>query len=249
MWIVRTALGLMLAAGMLLGQRSQTGDVEEGSRLYGANCNNCHGPKGDMIVGVDLGHGKFRRAATDEDLIRIITTGIPGTGMPPASIPRAQAAAIAAYLRSLAPETMAGGGDPVRGKALFAEKGCTGCHRILGVGSRTGPDLSEIGSFRRAAELQESIVNPDAEIQPDNRTFKAVTRDGATITGRVINEDGFTVQMIDSRERLLSLNKADLRESSFAKNSGMPSYKDRLSPPELADLVTYLTSLKRMDSK
>jgi putative heme-binding domain-containing protein len=246
MWIVRIGCALV-AAGALMAQQ---GNVDEGGRLYRSNCSNCHGITGDMIAGVDLGHGKFRRASTDEDLIHIITTGISGTGMPPANMPQSQAASIVAYLRSLAgPGAGAGNGDPVRGKELFAAKGCAGCHRILGTGSRVGPDLSEIGSFRRAPELEQSILDPGANVQPDNRTFNAVTRDGTAITGRVINEDAFTLQVLDSHERLLSLNKADLREYSFAKGSAMPSYKGKLSQQELADLVNYLLSLKRMDSK
>jgi putative heme-binding domain-containing protein len=242
---LRLALLVLVSAGSLLAQGPR---VDAGKQLYLANCSNCHGPSGNLIVGVDLGHNKFRRASTDEELVGIITKGIPGTGMPPASIPPQQALNIVAYLRSLAPSA-AVPGDPAKGQALFASKGCVGCHRVLGTGSRVGPDLSEIGSFRKPAELEQSILDPDAAIEPDNRTFKAVTKDGTTITGRVINEDGFTFQVIDSKERLLSLNKTDLKEYSFAKNSGMPSFKDRLSPEELTDLVAYLNSLKRMDSK
>ncbi len=226
---------------------AQSPEVEAGRQQYSANCANCHGASGDLIVGVDLGHNKFRRASTDDDLAGIITKGIPGTGMPPANMSRPQALTIVAYLRSLAPTATAG--DTGKGRALFEAKGCTGCHRILGTGSRTGPDLSEIGSFRKPAELEQSILDPDASIEPDNRTFKAVTKDGSAITGRVINEDGFTVQVLDSKERLLSLTKSDLKESSFATKSGMPSFKDRLTPEELTDLVAYLTTLKRMDSK
>ncbi len=120
---------------------------------------------------------------------------------------------------------------------------------MLGTGSKMGPDLSEIGSFRRPPELTQSILDPDAEIKPNNRTFEAVTRDGTTITGRVINVGDFPFQIVDSRGRLLTLDKAKLREFSFSDKSDMPSYKDKLSTQEVADLVTYLMSLKRMDSK
>lgn len=240
---------LILVAAPLAAQRGGGQDprVREGSNLYGANCSSCHGPKGDLIAGVDLGHNKFRRASTDDDLIRIITTGIPGTGMPPANMPREQAALIVTYLRSLGPTS--GSGDAAHGKELFASKGCQGCHRVLGVGPRTGPDLSEIGSFRRANELQQSILDPDAEIQPENRAFTATLRDGTKISGHVINEDGFTVQILDSHEKLRSIAKADLREYAYSDHSTMPSYKDKLTPEELNDLVAYLLSLKRMDSK
>jgi hypothetical protein len=71
-----------------------------------------------------------------------------------------------------------------------------------------------------------------------------VTNDGQTITGRRLNEDTFTVQLIDDQERMLSLAKADLREYTILKASPMPSYRDTLTGQEMADLVAYLGSLK-----
>ena len=245
--IVTLGSGLLLAqdhAGFKSGQ-----DAEAGAQLFFANCSNCHGVDGATVPGVDLARNKFKTASTDDDLIQIILKGVPGTGMPPTNLPRDLASNIVAYLRSLVVPTVFNGGDAKRGHDLFTSKGCTNCHRVLGTGSRTGPDLSEIGSMRKPKELDESILDPDADIKPNNRTFKAVTRDGTTITGRVINRDTFTFQVIDSKERLLMLEKAELREFSFSDKSAMPSFKDKLAPAERADLVTYLMSLKRMDSK
>lgn len=200
-----------------------------------------------MIVGVDLGHGKFKRASTDAELSRIILNGIPGTGMPPNTMAPAQAASIVAYLRAIG--TTGTSGDAANGQRLFASSGCANCHGVLGQGSRVGPDLSEIGSFRKPAELEQSLRDPDAEIQPENRTFRAVAKDGTAITGRVLDEDAFGMRIIDSKARLLSLNKAELREYSFAPKSGMPSFAGKLSDKEIADVVAYLSSLKRMDAK
>ena len=244
---------VMMGAGLLLAQDhagfNPGQDVEAGTQLFFANCSNCHGVDGATIPGVDLGHNKFKTAVTDEDLIRIVMNGVPGTGMPPGNLSRELASNIVAYLRSLVVPTVFNGGDAERGHHLFASKGCTNCHRVLGTGSRTAPDLSEIGSMRKPKELEQSILDPDAEIKPNNRTFNAVTRDGTAIAGRVINRDSFTFQVIDSKGRLLMLEKAELREFSFSDKSAMPSFKGTLEPAEVADLVTYLMSLKRMDSK
>jgi putative heme-binding domain-containing protein len=118
------------------------------------------------------------------------------------------------------------------------------CHRVNGNGSRVGPDLSDIGKLRRAVEIEQSLVAPNDEILPQNRSFRAVTRGGQMITGRLLNQDMFSIQIIDSNEKLLSLKRADLREAEFLKDSPMPSYRDKLSSTELANLVAYLASLK-----
>jgi hypothetical protein len=71
-----------------------------------------------------------------------------------------------------------------------------------------------------------------------------ITKSGDTITGRLLNIDSFTVQLLDSKERLLSFPKTSLQESAFIDKSPMPSYRDKLTSQELADLIAYLVSLK-----
>jgi len=244
-------IALFASALGLRAQHSFTPiDVEDGGRLYRANCSICHGAQGDGIAGVDLGHGKFRRAKDDDDVAAIIRTGIAGTAMPPNNFSDFQSLTIVAYLHSIADATAAStsGGDPAHGKAIYDGKGgCASCHRIRGEGSRTGPDLSDIGNLRLAGELERSIAEPDAEILAQNRTFRAVTKEGATITGTLLNEDKYSVQLLDSTGRLVSLRRANLKESGVLERSPMPSYKDKLSKSELADLVSYLGSLKGVE--
>ena len=136
-------------------------------------------------------------------------------------------------------------GDSSRGKALYDGKGaCATCHRVNGLGSRLGPDLSDVGQLRRAVDLERSLLEPDAEVLGTNRFYRVTTKDGVTTTGRLLNLDTFTVQMLDSKERLRSFVKSDLRDHGFADKSPMPSYKTTLSAQELADVVSYLMSLK-----
>jgi putative heme-binding domain-containing protein len=235
-------------AGALLAQHSYTpADVQEGGRLFRANCVLCHGPEGDQVPGIDLGHGRFRQTYSEDALVKIIQNGIAGTAMPPNNLQDFQAEVVVAYLRSLANSgrTVTGNGDAVKGKALFAGKGnCAGCHRVNGNGSRVGPDLSDIAALRRTVEIERSLLEPNEEILPQNRYYRAVTKQGETITGRLLNVDTFTVQMLDAKERLISLQRSDLRESGFVNNSPMPSFRDKLSSQELADVVAYLVSLK-----
>ncbi len=241
------------AAAMAFAQHSYTSaDVEDGGKLFRGNCVGCHGVDGDLVPGIDLGHGKFRRASTDDDLVNTIRTGIPGTPMPPGNYTEFQAATIVAYLRSMAATGRGSGiaGDAARGKILFDGKGgCLTCHRVGQTGSRVGPDLSGIGSQRRPANIEQSILKPDAEILPQNRFYRVVTGDGTAVTGRLLNRDTFSVQLIDTNERLRSFTISGLREHGFVEKSPMPSYADKLTPQEVADLVGYLESLKGIDTK
>jgi putative heme-binding domain-containing protein len=242
-------LSLWIAmAGALLAQHSYTpADIQEGGRLFRANCVLCHGPEGDQVAGIDLGHGRFRQTYSEDALVKIIQNGIAGTAMPPNNLQDFQAEIVVAYLRSIASSgrTVTGNGDAAKGKVLFAGKGnCASCHRVNGSGSRVGPDLSDIAALRRTVEIERSLLEPNEEILPQNRYYRAVTKQGETITGRLLNVDTFTVQMLDAKERLVSLQRQDLRESGFVNDSPMPSFRDKLSSQELADVVAYLVSLK-----
>jgi len=244
---------LLAAAGTLFAQQNYTpGDVEDGRRLYVASCAVCHGPEGESVPGVELDHGRFRHGSSDDDLVDIIRKGIPGTAMPPHTFTAFQARSVVAYLRFMAASPSRGPastGDPVGGKAVFESKGCLNCHRVNGNGARLGPELTDIGSLRRAAELERSVLDPDAEVLPQNRFIRLVTRDGATINGRLLNQDAFTIQLFDSKDHLVSLSKSNLKEYSFVDKSPMPSFRDKLSPKELSDLVSYLVSLKGIDKQ
>jgi putative heme-binding domain-containing protein len=253
--ILGLLLGLGLATGLDADLRAlqlrpgeySPADIQYGSRLFAAQCATCHGPAGDAVAGVDLRNGPLRRAASDADLSRLIASGIPGTAMPPQKFSAPELVALVAYIRNMRDfdSRAVSLGDANRGKALFAGKaGCLTCHRVAGNGRRTGPDLTAIGNLRSAGVLERSLLEPTETMLPFNRSVRAVTRDGRIINGRRLNEDTYTVQLIDDQERLLSLDKGDLREYTVLKTSAMSSYRDKLSRQELADLLAYLVTLK-----
>jgi len=247
-------LSIILIAGQLAGAQSTAhpgdyapADIAYGARLYDAQCTTCHGANGDGVGGVDLKSGKFRNAASDQDLLRVITTGIPGTGMQAFRFDPSEIAGIIAYLRNMNAFDRGSvkAGDPARGRTILEGKGeCLRCHRVAGQGSRVAPELSDIGVVRGPGSLLRSLTDPISQMMPINRPVRAVTREGTVINGRRLNEDTYTVQLIDDHERLVSLAKADLREFTVLTSSPMPSYRGRLTDDELADLVAYLLTLK-----
>jgi quinoprotein glucose dehydrogenase len=136
-------------------------------------------------------------------------------------------------------------GNPSAGAGIVTGKGqCLTCHRVRTAGSRLGPDLTDAGTGRTPEQLRASLVDPNAEILPENRRYRVVTRDGTTIAGRILNHDTFQVLMMDAKEQLRSFDKSELREHGFVKESAMPSYREKLTPQELADVVAYLMTLK-----
>ena len=248
--VVAASIGLALAIGgmgVALAQHATAEDIADGERAFADNCASCHGPDGDLIAGIDLGRALFRRAYTDEELVGIIVNGIPNTPMPPTprmSVPQAER--IVAWLRD---QAAAGDdnslvGDARRGRELFYDEGdCTDCHAVLGFGARHGPDLSRIGLERRAAELEAALLEPAAQVQPVNRTYEVTLASGDVIQGRLLNHDTYTVQLVDTNEKLRSFVKADLRDHGFVETT-MPAYGDRFSRQEIADLVSYLSTLQ-----
>jgi putative heme-binding domain-containing protein len=220
-------------------------EIAAGSLVYAAQCTQCHGRDGDQISGIDLRRGQFRRSLADEDLARAITTGTPG-GMPGFKLQPADLTGIVAFIRAGFDSTASVSvGDAARGRALFEGKGaCATCHRVSGRGPRLAPDLSDIGLARSPAALERSIRDPSSGMLPINRPIRIVTRDGATIRGRRLNEDTYSVQVLDDQERLRSVEKRNIRSFDIETQSPMPAYGSRLTAGEIADVVGFLLGLR-----
>lgn len=135
-------------------------------------------------------------------------------------------------------------GEAVKGKALVESNGCYNCHRIGDTGSRVGPNLSDIGDRRTAERLQRSLVAPDEEVLPENRYVSVTLKDGTTVRGRLLNHDALSVQLLDSKEQLRSIQMGEMRGYTILTKGLMPSFEGKLSDTQVADIVAYLSSLK-----
>jgi len=166
--------------------------------------------------------------------------------MTPQRLGRLERLAIVAYLRSRREaEKEEPDGDVAAGKRLFDETGCGVCHAIGGVGGAIGPDLSRVGATRGREYLRHKIRDPNADIMPQYEYVTVVRRDHRAISGIRLNEDTFSIQLMDTSETLHMYLKSELTEVHDEDRSLMPAYgTDVLNGKGLTDVLAFLASLK-----
>src|SRR5262245_5763781 len=250
------AAGLFLLLGSVSHGNAQTRD-EDAKQLFDGLCVRCHGINGTGDEAPSLNRAMLRRAPDDTALRRIIRDGIPEAGMPRVRrMTEDEVALLATYVRSLgrvAPERLTGNAE--RGRAAYGNLSCASCHVIDGQGTSFGPELTQVGQSRSANYLRQAVTDPGAALPRGANAVLAlgfreflpvsvVENNGREVRGVRINEDSFTIQVRDASGQLHSFRKTNLEK--VEKQTGrslMPSYKDRLNPAQLEDLVAYLVSL------
>ncbi len=221
-------------------------DVKSGSLMYRSHCAVCHGLKGEGSRGRELLTGLFRHGSRDMDIYKTISEGIPGTEMPGIFFEGRQLWQLVAFVKSLSVGRAAEqvDGDATKGREVYMAKGCMNCHRVQGDGNRLGPDLSDVGAKRSLGHLQSSVLKPNEKVLPQHWMVRAITKDGMQVSGLRMNEDTFSVQLINAREELMSFQKSDLSQYDINRSSSMPSFEGQFEGSDFNDLIAYLASLR-----
>lgn len=221
--------------------------IRSGMTMYRVRCADCHGLDAKGYRGPDL-TALLAGEMTDEKLYNTIRKGVPGTDMPASQAADDELLLVIAYLRNLSSTpTEPVTGNIANGARIFAAQ-CASCHRVGARGGRVGPDLTRIGVARSRTALVREIRTPSEWIAPAFETVTLVTRDGTRIRGTKKNEDVFSIQLMDVRERIQGYLKSDLKDVIYEKESLMPAFTaQRLSDGDLNDLVGYLSSLRGLD--
>jgi len=239
--------------------------AKAGASEFRINCALCHGlgARGGGR-GPDLTRAQKKHAHNDADMFQIISNGIPGTAMP-ANGTNGQGVGmtdeeiwqIITYIRSVEVKVPARPlGDAVHGKQLFyGDANCSLCHMVEGKGGRLGPDLSGIGGARTREAITDSVRHPShhlawgltestKEFPQEYETVTVITADGTEIKGVALNEDSFSVQLMDANEQIHLLEKDKLRSFQKSRESMMPPYgQSLLTDQDLEDIVSYLISV------
>ena len=154
-----------------------------------------------------------------------------------------------AYLKTLAAPAAP---EPPRGNAENGAKVfrtlCVACHKVNGNGGRLGPDLSRIGTGRSRDVLLARIRRGSEDFRAGFEPVTVTTPDGKPIEGVKKNEDLFSVQIMDTRERIQGYEKDKAKAVENGTRSALPVFgPDRVSDGDLDDLLRYLQTLKGFD--
>jgi len=232
---------------------------------FRANCAFCHGlgARGGGR-GPDLTRAQKKHGNTDANLFRTINEGVPGTAMPQngatqqgVGMTEDEIWQVISYIRNVQAKTSAPPtGNAAHGKELFrGSAACATCHMIDGKGGRLGPDLTATGSARSVEYIVDSVRNPSRrlaqgiseamkEFSQEYESVTVVDDRGQKFQGVVLNEDNFTLQMLDTREQLHLFEKDKLRSLDKSRESLMPKYDEKMLPEkDLQDIVAHLLSL------
>ena len=228
-------------------------DIRMGERHFQRQCGRCHGRDGtgnDETGAPDLTTGRFQHASTPAGLFTVIREGLPGTamiGINPGATDQT-VWQLMSYLDSLNadPGDVELAGTASAGHQLYGGKGnCSSCHMVNGEGGRLGPDLSRVGERRDPDELRTDLVDPNDDVAPRWWTIRVTQQDGSVVEGLRVNEDTFSLRLIDQDENLWSFSKGQIRSYERIEDSTMPDYGQTLTVSEVDDLVAYLFSLRK----
>jgi len=178
-------------------------------------------------------------------LFEIIQNGIPGTGMPAFhTLSASQIDTLIEHMRTLGGPGKSAElpGDPASGKSLFEKKaGCSQCHMVSGDGGFIASDLTEYGRGHSAEQIRKAILNPGSSSGGAVRIATVKLRSGEELTGRVRNEDNFSIQIQDLKGTYHLVSRSDVKDVGYDSKSMMPGdYGTTLTAKELDDLVSYL---------
>ncbi len=248
----KTVINVIPILGLAFALAGRAQSVPDGpeAALFQRTCSTCHAltvvtAKRLSAAGwqsvVDDMVSRGAQASPDEfhEIVQFLAANF-GAAAPAAGTPgraRASAPPPAQPAPVLDPSQIA------RAKEIVQTNGCLSCHRIGDNGSYAGPYLGDVGATHSAAQIRAALVSPNKDVASQNRSVRLVTHDGNTLTGRLLNQDGFSVQIIDASGHLLSFDKASLRDFTILTANNMPAYTDKLAPEDLSLLVQYLQTL------
>jgi putative heme-binding domain-containing protein len=138
-------------------------------------------------------------------------------------------------------------------RQMFTVASCVACHKLNGVGTEIGPDLSKLESKYQPVDILKEILDPSAKINEKFQTYTFLLDSGKTVTGLVLEENADMVKVIENplaKAEPVVIKKSQIEEREKAKTSIMPKgLLDKLTRDEILDLIAYIAARGDKDSE
>ena len=220
--------------------------AKPGRQIFASTCANCHGLDGrGGERAPNIAESAKAQRLSDDQLAHILENGIPGTGMPAfPSLDSSNIKAVVTYLRTLqgTKQPVKLPGDAGRGETIFFGKtGCSGCHVAAGKGGFIASDLSAYARTHTVEQIRNEITSPTPGGDHQARMATATVRNGETYTGRIRNEDNFSLQLQTLDGAFHFLAKSEIEQLVYTTPAPMATgHGSTLGPSELNDVISYL---------
>ncbi|MDA1289955.1 MAG: c-type cytochrome [Proteobacteria bacterium] len=219
--------------------------AQAGGVIFRGQCATCHGADAKGLSSIDAPDLTLmwtQPGMSEDRVFTRIQAGVPGSIMPPHNYPNTEIWMLVSYLRSVA---VTGSieeftGDENSGARLFTAH-CSECHRAGISGGSLGPNLELITLRRSQAALRSSVREPSSSISRGYKPIILSTSSAPNVSGIIKGEDAFSIQILDSNQRLRGFVKSDLLSQDRDIDSLMPAFtEEQLSDSQLDDILSYL---------
>jgi putative heme-binding domain-containing protein len=129
--------------------------------------------------------------------------------------------------------------DSSRGQAVYRRE-CANCHRLAGEGHDVGPSLETV-QHRSPREILIHVLDPNREVSPNFLEYSVRLADGRVLTGLIAAETDAGLTLRRAQRQDDTILRSEIDEISASGKSLMPEgVEQKISPQEMADLISYL---------
>lgn len=137
-------------------------------------------------------------------------------------------------------------GDPDRGKVVF-RKNCATCHKVAGVGTDVGPDISDT-RVKTPEQLLLDVLDPNAAIDNNYVSYSVTTKSGKVLTGIIAAETASSITLKRAEGQTDVVLRQDVEEIASSGSSLMPEGLEKsLTMQDMADLIGFLKNWRYLD--
>ncbi len=141
-------------------------------------------------------------------------------------------------------ELLAMTGNAKNGAAVF-KRSCFVCHQVNADGFDFGPKLTEIGTKLPKEGLLDAIVRPSAGISFGFETWQIDMKDGSNLMGIIASRTETDIELKYPGGATQKIKTNNIKMIKNLPESMMPKGDETLTKQELADLIQYLSLLKK----